>query len=208
MAAEAKHRDAIVTAAARLFRQRGFSGTGMNDIVAESGAPKGSVYHYFPDGKTAIGVAALLAAGRVTEGHMAALAAQVDSPEAFFRQYAAAAAKAITASDFRNGCPVAAVVLDTPPGDSRIMAAAAEAIDCWRQVMEQVCGRAGMTPEQAEFVASVAISAVEGALMQSRALRSTAPLEAAGEAMAMLTATMRRASGSDDDRADLQRASV
>ena len=48
MAAEPKHRDAIVAAAVNLFRQRGFSATGMNDIVAESGAPKGSVYYYFP----------------------------------------------------------------------------------------------------------------------------------------------------------------
>ena len=41
-------RQAIVGAAARLFRRRGYAGVGINEIVEASGAPKGSVYHYFP----------------------------------------------------------------------------------------------------------------------------------------------------------------
>lgn len=64
MSAPPKHRDAIVNAAVTLFRRKGYSGTGLADILELSGAPRGSVYHYFPDGKSAIGQAAIAEAGR------------------------------------------------------------------------------------------------------------------------------------------------
>jgi len=194
VAAEAKHRDAIVAAAASLFRQRGFNATGMNDIVAESGAPKGSVYHYFPEGKAQIGAAALALAGQTVQAWITALAETEQDPVQFMRVMIENAARALARSDFRNGCPVAAVVLDTPPTDTRIMQAADDALVLWRQVVERVCMRAGIGQRRAAFVASVAISVFEGALMQARAARDVAPMNAAGEAMAMLvTAELSRA---------------
>ena len=63
MANAARHREALVRTAMRLFRRQGFSGTGLQEILAESGAPKGSLYHYFPGGKEAIGAAARSATG-------------------------------------------------------------------------------------------------------------------------------------------------
>jgi TetR/AcrR family transcriptional regulator, lmrAB and yxaGH operons repressor len=47
----------ILGAALRLFRKRGYHGTGLNDILELAQAPKGSLYHHFPDGKEEIGVA-------------------------------------------------------------------------------------------------------------------------------------------------------
>lgn len=196
MAAEAKHRNAIVVAAANLFRQRGFAATGMNDIVAESGAPKGSVYHYFPEGKAQIGAAAMALAGRTVQERIKVLAEIEQDPARFLRRAMENAALALTQSGFRNGCPVAAVVLDTPPTDTRIMQAAADALALWRQVIEFVCVRSGIPQARAAFVASVAVSVLEGALMQARAARDSAPLHVAGEAMAMLaTAELVRAHG-------------
>ena len=58
MARKAKHRQAIVDAAVALFRKQGYAATGLNEIVEASGAPKGSLYYYFPKGKASIAVAA------------------------------------------------------------------------------------------------------------------------------------------------------
>jgi TetR/AcrR family transcriptional repressor of lmrAB and yxaGH operons len=69
-----KHRQPIVNAAVTLFRQQGYAGTGLNDIVDASGAPKGSLYHYFPAGKATIAVAAVEEAGRRVAETMAKLA--------------------------------------------------------------------------------------------------------------------------------------
>lgn len=54
MPAVPRHRQPIITAAVALFRRQGFARTGLNDIVDISGAPKGSLYHYFPLGKSSI----------------------------------------------------------------------------------------------------------------------------------------------------------
>ncbi|WP_323745845.1 TetR/AcrR family transcriptional regulator [Alloalcanivorax profundimaris] len=59
MGARPKHRDNLIYTAARLFRQQGYAATGINDILREAGAPKGSFYHYFPGGKEELGAAAI-----------------------------------------------------------------------------------------------------------------------------------------------------
>ena len=64
MAAAAKHREALLAASVRLFRQKGYAATGLAEILAESGAPKGSLYHYFPGGKAEIGAEAVKLAGK------------------------------------------------------------------------------------------------------------------------------------------------
>jgi TetR/AcrR family transcriptional regulator, lmrAB and yxaGH operons repressor len=55
----------ILAAALRLFRKRGYHGTGLNDILEMAQAPKGSLYHHFPGGKEEIGVAVV---GEITRG--------------------------------------------------------------------------------------------------------------------------------------------
>ena len=41
----------MVRTAASLFSTRGANATSFSDVIAESGAPRGSIYHHFPDGK-------------------------------------------------------------------------------------------------------------------------------------------------------------
>jgi AcrR family transcriptional regulator len=48
-----RRRDAILRAAARLFRERGFADTGMRDIAAAADLSAANLYHYF-DGKNAL----------------------------------------------------------------------------------------------------------------------------------------------------------
>src|SRR5215831_4859322 len=57
-------RDRILTAAADLLRRKGYSGTGLKDILKASDAPFGSLYHFFPDGKEQLGAEALRFSGR------------------------------------------------------------------------------------------------------------------------------------------------
>ena len=64
MGQRAKHQKALIMAAARLFRRKGYHGTSTAEILALSGAPRGSLYYYFPGGKEEIGAATVAAAAR------------------------------------------------------------------------------------------------------------------------------------------------
>jgi AcrR family transcriptional regulator len=44
-------RTSMISSAAALIGARGLSGTSFSDVLADSGAPRGSIYHHFPGGK-------------------------------------------------------------------------------------------------------------------------------------------------------------
>ncbi|MCZ7561367.1 MAG: TetR/AcrR family transcriptional regulator [Burkholderiaceae bacterium] len=52
-------RERMIEAAISLMRGSGLSGAGINEVVRESGAPKGSVYYFFPEGKLSLAAEAL-----------------------------------------------------------------------------------------------------------------------------------------------------
>jgi TetR/AcrR family transcriptional repressor of lmrAB and yxaGH operons len=58
MIEEPSTKDRLIFAATRLFRQRGYDGTGLAEVLSEAGVPKGSLYHHFPDGKSDLACAA------------------------------------------------------------------------------------------------------------------------------------------------------
>ena len=66
-------RSRILRAALRLFRRHGYHGVGINQILAEAAAPKGSMYHHFPGGKEEIGAAVVVL---ITDSVLALLDAQ------------------------------------------------------------------------------------------------------------------------------------
>src|SRR5258708_19735339 len=63
MAKASDSKGKTLAAAAKLFRQQGYHGTALHDILAASGSPRGSLYFHFPKGKEEIGEAALTLAG-------------------------------------------------------------------------------------------------------------------------------------------------
>ena len=59
MNSKVKSKDVLIETASRLFKVRGYCGVGLNDIIEESGIPKGSLYYYFPEGKEQLAIAAI-----------------------------------------------------------------------------------------------------------------------------------------------------
>src|ERR1700732_1444302 len=110
MPAIPKHRAPIIDAAVRLFRQQGYAGTGLNDIVDASGAPKGSLYHYFPAGKASIAVAAVEEAGRRVAETMTKLAGETRSTADLLRAHARLLSGWRRKAGFRGGFPVTTVL--------------------------------------------------------------------------------------------------
>tara|TARA_R110002110_G_scaffold312261_1_gene525636 strand:+ start:1149 stop:1733 length:585 start_codon:yes stop_codon:yes gene_type:complete len=189
MSAAPKHRDAIIDAAVTLFRRKGYSATGLNDIVELSGAPKGSVYHYFPDGKASIAEAAVQEAGRRVVETVEQLAASSGSAGDLVKAHAKLFAKWMTQSGYRDGSPITTVLLENAPADAAITEAGRQAHENWRRILSAKLVADGFAKRRADRLAILGTAALDGALIQARTEQSSTPLIAvADEFAAMLKA--------------------
>lgn len=186
MAAPNKHRENIVSSAATLFRQRGYAATGLNDILAASGAPKGSLYHYFPEGKEQLGEEAVRLAGGVVVATLRRLRAEHATAAQVMRAYAVLLAGWMADSGFSDGCPIATTMLETAPQSARLSAAGRDAFGAWRAELESMLVVDGLGAAEARRLAVLAVAAYEGALIQARVEASPLPITDALEELALL----------------------
>ncbi|KUO54559.1 MAG: TetR family transcriptional regulator [Sphingomonadales bacterium BRH_c3] len=193
MAGKAKHRQPIIDAAVRLFRQQGYAATGLNELVEQSGSPKGSMYHYFPEGKPSIAVAAVEEAGRRVVDTLAALAEKSASTGELVRGHAGLLAGWMEKSGFRDGCPMTTVLLELAPDNVEVAEAGRRAFAARREVIAAKLRDDGFSAEDAERLAMLCTNAIQGSLVQARVERSRRPVEQTAELLAeLLDAAMRQ----------------
>jgi len=178
----------LVDATGELLRRQGYHATGLADIVAESGAPRGSLYFHFPGGKDELARAALDAEGARWRTRIAdAVAAAADLDGAIVA-IVDLLGDDLEASRFQHGCPVAAVALESTSAPVRDAVAAHYA--AWQRAIAAHLAGAGMAAGPARQLAVVALSAIEGALLLARVERSRAPLVTVGAALRAMVAAV------------------
>ena len=182
----ALHKENLVQTAMRLFRRQGFAATGLQQILTESGAPKGSLYHYFPGGKDALAVAAVELAGRLISEELDRLAQQVESPEALLAAYADTLGRWMEEGSFTSGSPITTVLLECAPRNEAVTAVGRAAHDDWIRIIAEVYRTAGLEAEEAQERAELAIISFEGALILARVRESAAPLHLVARRLAGL----------------------
>ena len=168
----------VLAAAAGLLDERGYHGTGINQILARAGAPRGSLYFHFPGGKDEIVVAAIAAAALEVRAHLERTLCDVQTPVAAVSGLVGLFRSLLVDSDFRKGCPVSTVALELSGTDSPVGEACAQAYRVWRQVVADFLGKS-LPGERANELAVILFSLVEGALLIARTTRDLGPLDAA-----------------------------
>lgn len=174
-------RERMVHSAAQLMRERGLAGTGMREVAEHAQAPRGSLQHYFPDGKDQL----------VTEA-LAWMSVQISTP---LQRMAAAdppvPARDVVAkmfarwrrflgeSDFLDGCPLVATITDAVANDV-LREAARASFQQWHGALTEALWHGGLTKVRAQRLAVLVISSLEGAIVLSRAQRDLAPLDLVG----------------------------
>ena len=176
MPKQTEHRDNLIHTAMRLFRKQGYASTGLQQIVVESGAPKGSLYHYFPEGKEALAVAAVTHAGELMTQMLRDCAARSRTTRGFLTAYCRTMADWMAESEFRSGCPVATTLLELCPDSLAVTAAGNAVLDEWLCVIAEVLERDGHKRRAARKQAQQIIAAMEGALLLARVRRNTRPI--------------------------------
>lgn len=169
-----------------LIQTSGYAGTGLNAVIEHAAAPKGSVYFHFPDGKEGLGVAAV----ELAEAQFAALIAEAadaaGSAAGAARTAIETLATVVGESDFRLGCPVSVVTLEMGAESERLREACATAFESWIAPTTGLLVSSGLAEPEARSLATVVVSTIEGAVILSRASRSTQPLHAAADVVAEL----------------------
>ncbi|MFB7657478.1 MULTISPECIES: TetR/AcrR family transcriptional regulator [unclassified Streptomyces] len=179
----------MIRATAESLRRRGVSGTSFSEVLRESRAARGGIYHHFPGGKDELAQAAVQWTGRTVADRLAALRPEETTPDGVVQAFLAAIRPAVADSAGGASCAVAAAATEGEPG-SALQSAARGALRSWRTALSDQLAAAGMEPVTADGLAATLIAVLEGAHVLCRAEGSLEPYDAA---VGLLLAWMRHA---------------
>ena len=181
-------RKKLVAATAELLQRQGYHATGLAQIVAESGAPRGSLYFYFPDGKDQLAVAALDASSSEWRARIDATVAAAPDLGQAVEDVCRLLADDLAASDYQRGCPVAAVALEAAATSGPVRKAVEGHYAEWSDAIVERLTARGMPRDGARQLATFVLATVEGALLLAKVQRSREPLLVVGKMLRAMTA--------------------
>lgn len=187
MAAHGETRQRVLATARTLFARQGLHGTGINQVLAEGGAPKGSMYFHFPGGKQQLAAEAMQTSAAEMATAIKATIEAIDDPPAAVRAMADALGQRLVESQFQEGCPLATVALESA-GAEVVRDACRDGYQQWLDLIAADLVKHGLTNDRAQGLAVLILSSIEGALLLARVQRSTDPLRAVADRIAPLVA--------------------
>ncbi|WP_444850867.1 TetR/AcrR family transcriptional regulator [Mycobacterium sp. Marseille-P9652] len=176
-------RTKMLVSAAQVMRERGAAGVTIDEVLARSGAPRGSVYYHFPEGRNQILTEALRYSGdSITEmiddaagwGAKALLGEFIDFWE-----------RTLSEGDFAAGCPVVAAAIGSDD-DPNLSVEAGEILRHWCAALTRAFVTDGFEEPCAASLSVMSIAALEGAVVLARSTRSVEPLRQVGEQLEFL----------------------
>jgi TetR/AcrR family transcriptional repressor of lmrAB and yxaGH operons len=167
-------RNNMLVGAAQILRERGAAGVTIDEVLSRSGAPRGSVYHHFPDGRDQILAEALQYAGD-------AITAEIDDAAEkggifLVRRFVEHWEHVVAESGFAAGCPVVAAAIGSADHEPQLTAVAGELFSRWRDALTRAFVADGFDESDAGSLATTCLAALEGAVVLSRATRTINPL--------------------------------
>lgn len=178
-------RQRLIRAALTLFQSQGYHATGIAQILAHSGVPKGSLYHHFPAGKESLAIATIDWIDAEMQGRFTRAAQGAVPADKQIKRLFSDTAAWIEAHDFSQGALLATLAQEVEPGQtalrSRISLAYREATERLGQALA-----AGGAAKPNDLAITV-LAALDGAVPRARAQRSTATLIQIGTLLAQST---------------------
>ncbi|MFI7688567.1 TetR/AcrR family transcriptional regulator [Nonomuraea sp. NPDC049655] len=169
----------IIAAARALVEAQGSHGTGLNEVLAVAGAPRGSLYHHFPGGKDQLVGEALAAAGREVDAMIDDLAGTLPAARDLVPAVLDALADRMVAAGYAKGCPVATVALEVASSNEQLRRVCAGIYEGWQRRLADALRteKHDAGDDTADELAATVLAMIEGALVLARASRSRLPVE-------------------------------
>lgn len=176
-------REKIIQEAAVLFNQYGYSGSSMSDIMRVTGLQKGGIYNHFKSkdelALQAFDFAAKCVSDRLIlalKGHRQA-SARLKAILSVFRSYA-------ESPPLPGGCPILNTAIESDDAHPALRLRVQAAMDAWRSLIAKIITKGIARGEiqgtlDADEVATILISTLEGAIMMSKLYGDSLHLERA-----------------------------
>jgi TetR/AcrR family transcriptional repressor of lmrAB and yxaGH operons len=179
-------KDRMIAAARRLFREHGYLGTALSDVVTESAAPRGSIYFHFPGGKEELASEVILLHAADAIARINRAAAATSTAAQLIEAFMGRERDELISSDYREGCAMAPIAIESTPASAQLSDANRRAFQDLITTLAARLTEKNVPVSRATQLATNVWSSVEGALILSRVLRSPEPFDLA---IAQLAAT-------------------
>jgi AcrR family transcriptional regulator len=144
-------------------------------VLEDSGAPRGSIYHHFPDGKQQLAQEAIRWTSERVLAHQRSCAAT--TAEGVLDCFIDMWRQTVLASHGAAGCVVAGVAVDTTRGEGTLMDIVRATFQSWVDLLSGQLEAVGISHERSVSIAIATLAGMEGALILCRAEGGVAPLE-------------------------------
>ncbi|WP_280234325.1 TetR/AcrR family transcriptional regulator [Nocardia cyriacigeorgica] len=170
-------------------QEHGVHAAGLSELLKRSNASRNSLYQHFPSGKGELVETAARIVSRLVYSHVSTMAdalATTSSVEGWLDDLFGFWRGPLESSDYRAGSFMMAAALDE--SNPAVRSAAGQAFAQWTARLAEGFVGAGIERATAGALAGLLLSVIEGAIVQSRALRSAHPFDDARSQFALLMA--------------------
>jgi TetR/AcrR family transcriptional repressor of lmrAB and yxaGH operons len=170
-------REQIILKTCELLELQGYHATGLNQIVKESGSPKGSLYYHFPGGKEALAIEAVTHVGNIVLKRIRSSLAEIEAPAESISTFIANIAMNVERSGYRAGGPITTIALETASSSEGLRETCRLIYEGWQAAFAEKLKAGGMGERRARSLSVLIIAAIEGGVILSRTSRSPEPLK-------------------------------
>lgn len=174
-------RDQIIETTCDLLELQGYHATGLNQIIKESGSPKGSLYYHFPGGKEELAVEAVSHVGRIVLERIRENLAQVSDCAEAIASFIRNIALNVERSNYRAGGPITTIAMETASTNQTLRAECQRIYDEWQEAFAEKLREGGLDENRAKRMATLIVAAIEGGVILCRTSQSRVPLEQVSE---------------------------
>ncbi len=168
----------MIKATAKLLQTKGYIGTGMNDIIQLSGAPKGSIYYHFPQGKEQLAIEAVNWTREMVTKYIKEKLTLYKDPVQAIQQFIMESAERFEKDNYFFGVPITALVLETSSISENLRKSCEEVFETWGNEFSNLLIANGYESEEASEIGMIINTMIQGAFVISLSRKDSTALKA------------------------------
>lgn len=180
MSSKNQSREKILEAATQLFHLQGYHATGLSQILKESGAPKGSLYYHFPEGKEQLALEAIERFGSIVSAEIRKHLNEVEDPiEAYEKHILHISHKFEDVSTLPNNSetlPIGLLAAETALVNENLRIKCEGVFNEWDSIHKEKLMASGFSEEQAQSISITINALIEGGITLCLTTKSNKPL--------------------------------